>query len=249
MQGMNMKKGIIFKGIVNYIFAMIFAIIFGLFLDANVGWFILFTLILAPLLSVFLAWLAAHMIKVSCEMSDALLAKGDSCTMKVLINNKSIFPTPPLEVFLTNEAGVRADRRSLLVSLLPKGCKNFEVKFQAKISGKSQVGIDKVKVTDYLGLFSFAVKGQDYGFMRNTVAVIPNIAELSARDENLIKAMQSSHYMMLGRNLLYTAMTRAKKLLIIVGSRKALEMAVANYRAEVRFTRLPQRLAAQCADD
>ena len=65
----------------------------------------------------------------------------------------------------------------------------------------------------------------------------------------VIVTMQSSHYMMLGRNLLYTAMTRAKKLLIIVGSRKALEMAVANYRAEVRFTRLPQRLAAQCADD
>ena len=60
----------------------------------------------------------------------------------------------------------------------------------------------------------------------------------------VIVTMQSSHYMMLGRNLLYTAMTRAKKLLIIVGSRKALEMAVANYRAEVRYTQLPQRLAA-----
>ena len=54
--------------------------------------------------------------------------------------------------------------------------------------------------------------------------------------------MQSAHYMMLGRNLLYTAMTRAKELLIIVGSRKALEMAVANYRSEVRYTLLKKRL-------
>ena len=58
----------------------------------------------------------------------------------------------------------------------------------------------------------------------------------------VILTMQSSHYMMLGRNLLYTAMTRAKKLLIIVGSRKALEMAVANYRSEVRYTLLQKRL-------
>lgn len=36
----------------------------------------------------------------------------------------------------------------------------------------------------------------------------------------------SAHYMMLQRNLLYTAMTRAKKLLIIIGQKKALHMAV-----------------------
>jgi exodeoxyribonuclease V alpha subunit len=52
--------------------------------------------------------------------------------------------------------------------------------------------------------------------------------------------------MMLGRNLLYTAMTRAKKLLVIVGSRKAMEMAVANYRVEVRYTKLAERIK-KCA--
>ena len=63
------------KGIINYILAKIFAIIFGLFLDANVGWFILVTLILAPLLSVFFAWLSARMITVTCEMENTLLLK------------------------------------------------------------------------------------------------------------------------------------------------------------------------------
>ena len=58
----------------------------------------------------------------------------------------------------------------------------------------------------------------------------------------VIVPLLSQHYMMLQRNLLYTAMTRAKKLLIIVGGRKALEMAVANYRVEVRYTRLIDRI-------
>ena len=58
----------------------------------------------------------------------------------------------------------------------------------------------------------------------------------------VIVTMLSQHYMMLNKNLLYTAMTRAKKLLVIVGSRKALEMAVANYRSEVRYTKLKERL-------
>ena len=58
----------------------------------------------------------------------------------------------------------------------------------------------------------------------------------------VIVTMLSQHYMMLGRNLLYTAMTRAKKLLIIISSRKAMEMAVANFRSEVRYTCLVDRI-------
>ena len=38
--------------------------------------------------------------------------------------------------------------------------------------------------------------------------------------------LHTQHYMMLQRNLLYTGMTRGKKLVCIVGNRKALEMAV-----------------------
>ena len=56
--------------------------------------------------------------------------------------------------------------------------------------------------------------------------------------------LQNQHFLMLQRNLLYTAMTRAKKLLILIGSEKCVEMAVRNARTEVRFTRLPQLLDA-----
>jgi exodeoxyribonuclease V alpha subunit len=52
----------------------------------------------------------------------------------------------------------------------------------------------------------------------------------------------SQHYMMLQRNLLYTAMTRAKKLLILVGSERAVRMAVENARLEPRSTLLTERL-------
>lgn len=54
----------------------------------------------------------------------------------------------------------------------------------------------------------------------------------------------SQHYMMLQRNLLYTAMTRAKKLLVIVGSRRALQMAVENAHLEPRISLLTQRMRA-----
>jgi exodeoxyribonuclease V alpha subunit len=48
--------------------------------------------------------------------------------------------------------------------------------------------------------------------------------------------------MMLQRNLLYTAMTRARQLLVLIGSRKAVAMAVKNSRVEPRFTLLTDYL-------
>jgi exodeoxyribonuclease V alpha subunit len=52
----------------------------------------------------------------------------------------------------------------------------------------------------------------------------------------------TQHYMMLQRNLLYTAMTRARKLAVIVGSKKALAIAVRNNQIQERFTLLRERL-------
>ncbi len=52
----------------------------------------------------------------------------------------------------------------------------------------------------------------------------------------------TQHYVMLQRNLLYTAMTRARKLVVIVGSKKALAIALNNHRIQKRFTLLSERL-------
>ncbi len=52
----------------------------------------------------------------------------------------------------------------------------------------------------------------------------------------------TQHYVMLQRNLLYTAVTRGKKLVIIVGSHRAIAMAVKNDKTGKRWTRLAERL-------
>ncbi|GAB4161750.1 MAG: ATP-dependent RecD-like DNA helicase [Candidatus Promineifilaceae bacterium] len=50
------------------------------------------------------------------------------------------------------------------------------------------------------------------------------------------------HYMMLQRNLLYTAVTRARKLVILVGTRRAISIAIKNNRVTERYTALDWRL-------
>jgi exodeoxyribonuclease V alpha subunit len=52
----------------------------------------------------------------------------------------------------------------------------------------------------------------------------------------------TSHYMMLQRNLLYTAVTRARRLVVLVGQPKAIAMAVRNDQVAARYTGLRNRL-------
>jgi exodeoxyribonuclease V alpha subunit len=54
----------------------------------------------------------------------------------------------------------------------------------------------------------------------------------------------TQHYMMLQRNLLYTAITRAKQLVILVGTRQAVRIAVKNNKVAERHSGLLQRLRA-----
>ena len=53
----------------------------------------------------------------------------------------------------------------------------------------------------------------------------------------------TQHYMMLARNLLYTGVTRGKRLVVLVGQRKALAIAVRNQGSRRRWSKLREHLA------
>jgi exodeoxyribonuclease V alpha subunit len=59
----------------------------------------------------------------------------------------------------------------------------------------------------------------------------------------VVMPIVTQHYTMLQRNLLYTAITRARKLCVLSGSRRAISMAVRNNKVAQRFTALEWRLS------
>ncbi len=58
----------------------------------------------------------------------------------------------------------------------------------------------------------------------------------------VIVPIMTQHFVLLQRNLLYTAITRGKKLVVIVGSKKAVNIALKNDRPGNRITGLANRL-------
>lgn len=64
----------------------------------------------------------------------------------------------------------------------------------------------------------------------------------------VILALATHHFKLLQRNLVYTAMTRARGLLCIVGSEKALQMAIDHISGVKRLTRLHERIARNAGE-
>jgi len=58
----------------------------------------------------------------------------------------------------------------------------------------------------------------------------------------VVMPVTTHHYTMLQRNLLYTAVTRAERLVVLVGTKKAIAIAVKNNKIESRYTSLAERL-------
>jgi exodeoxyribonuclease V alpha subunit len=58
----------------------------------------------------------------------------------------------------------------------------------------------------------------------------------------VILPLVTQHYMMLQRNLLYTALTRGKELVVMVGASRAVNMAVRNQSSKERWTYLAERI-------
>lgn len=59
----------------------------------------------------------------------------------------------------------------------------------------------------------------------------------------IVMPIHTTHFKLLHRNLLYTGVTRGKKLVVLVGSKKAIALAVKNDEVKRRYTGLRQALA------
>jgi exodeoxyribonuclease V alpha subunit len=62
----------------------------------------------------------------------------------------------------------------------------------------------------------------------------------------VIIPLHTQHYVLLQRSLIYTAITRAKKLVIVMGTKKALNLAVTRAESRERITTLAERLKEYC---
>ena len=136
-------------------------------------------------------------------------------------------------------------------TVFKKGDKVMQIKndydkgvFNGDVGTVSWVDPDEREMGVLFGDVMIQYKGQE---MEDIVLSYATTIHKSQGSEYpvVIVPVMSSHSIMLQRNLIYTAITRAKKLCIMIGEKKALAYAVRNYTIAKRNTNLKSRLTGE----
>ena len=105
-------------------------------------------------------------------------------------------------------------------------------------------GIDRKEGKVQVNFFDKLVEYNDDELDEITLAYATSIHKSQGSEYPMVVIpLHMSHYMMLHRSILYTAVTRGKKRVVLVGSRRALATAIHNVRVEQRYTGLKEKLA------
>jgi len=106
--------------------------------------------------------------------------------------------------------------------------------------------IEKVHPENQTVLISFDRRNILYDFSELNEIVLAYAISVhksqGSEYQAVVLPILTQHYILLQRNLIYTAVTRGKKLVVVVGTRKALHMGINNSKTKKRFTYLKQRL-------
>jgi hypothetical protein len=97
-----------------------------------------------------------------------------------------------------------------------------------------------------MGVKPYLLAGSPHAPALQVKPVKPSLRHHVRRNRPIPPLMAMQQYLLLQRNLVYTGITRGKKLVVVVGQRRALGMAVKNNRTQQRFSGLLARLKAEC---
>jgi exodeoxyribonuclease V alpha subunit len=119
-----------------------------------------------------------------------------------------------------------------------KGVYNGDIGFITEISQ-----VDHTLTVDFEG------RGVEYAWSEADQLILAYAISVhksqGSEFDAVVAPLLTTHYMMLQRNLLYTAVTRARKLCVLVSNTKALAMAVKNNKIAERYSALAWRLENQ----
>jgi len=111
------------------------------------------------------------------------------------------------------------------------------------VTGVSDEGEDKVLLVDYDGrTVRYPLESTDEIVKAYAISIHKS---QGSEYDCVVVPVSTSHYIMLQRNLIYTAITRARKLVVLVGTKKALAIAVKNDKVRERNTLLARFLSEE----
>ena len=106
--------------------------------------------------------------------------------------------------------------------------------------------ITRIRVQDHEVVINFDGRNVVYGFTELDEIVLAYAVSVHKSQGSeypvVVVPILTQHYVLLQRNLIYTAVTRGRELVVMIGTRKALAIGINNDNTQQRYTYLRHRL-------
>ncbi|MBP1559780.1 MAG: DUF58 domain-containing protein [Oscillospiraceae bacterium] len=174
--------------IILYLFAVAMCVFFALYLSAEIGWTVVYLLVVAPIFS-FVVTLVTHRTKsvtLRADIDKSMLYKGETVTLRIIAKNRSILPVPAVRVRLAAAKGLEAETgaESFVISIPPRSEAVLEARYKARVWGTYKVGAVSAALWDFMGFFRFAMPADE---LACGVKIFPDIPEMQG-DAPLLKS-------------------------------------------------------------
>ena len=177
-------------GIIGYLASLSLAVFFALYCSGRVGWFLVLTFVLAPILSALFTFLFQKNIFLTCDFEKPLCAKGETCDIVIHVKNRLFLPTPSVRIEIKDSPRLVSPDKIYSLSVMPFSEVSFTVPLSAGICGVSEIGIQSMKIRDYLYLFTRSAKTGPLPL--SEVCVVPDIAWVSAEEDYIRETVTAS---------------------------------------------------------
>jgi hypothetical protein len=184
----------ILTNVFNYLVSIALVLVFALFLSGRIGWFLVLVLVLAPLVSVAVTAVLCRFVRVEGDVQAYTVNKGDSIGLPFRVINRSVLPLPPVVLEIADSPYAVCSDRSVAVSVMPRGCESFEVRFNAAIAGKGHIGIGSIKIRDYLGIVCFKLKKISLDGLCTEAYIIPDVADIPPDSDIISSAVDMASH-------------------------------------------------------
>lgn len=178
------------KNIFNFILCILVALVLAFQISGSGGIFIMILLGLALIFSVVSILISKKSVDIAMSLSGAIVNKGDSFTAHLDLTKRSVLPTSFIEVTIGVTPNIVSEGESMTYKLICAGLhgESVDIKLRAELCGGGEISVEKVVLSDYLGLFSFKLKKLPE---KCTVKILPEIPDTGSQTEILRSASES----------------------------------------------------------
>ncbi len=172
------------SSLLSYAGCIVVSLLVMYYLNGTIGIFMASALICGFILSLLLTLAALKSLRFEISADDVVAAKGETINCVVKLYNTLILPVPVVEITAGHSAHFAMDEVPLYkTAAAGKAVNTVKIPMKAVHSGLGEIRIERVCISDFLGIFGFTVQIPEQTVFK--VAVYPDIPDAAVQTDFL----------------------------------------------------------------